>query len=106
MSSQTHTQRPGSPPNPRAELPEETSSLPRDKREKGEGRKEVGELPRSLVSNSPLKAPQAQALGPRVQDPGQTEASMHGLQGGEQRFQHSCLPNPMMAATELTEPTA
>lgn len=29
--SKTHIHRPGSPPNPRADLPEETSLLPRDK---------------------------------------------------------------------------
>ena len=45
LTFQTHTGRTGSSPNPRAEIPRETSSLPRDKRE-GQGKE--GERSRSV----------------------------------------------------------
>ena len=55
LTFQTHTGRTGSSPNPRAELPRETSSLPRDKRE---GREKEGERSRSVhQSRIPMEGP-------------------------------------------------
>ena len=55
LAFQTHTGRTGSSPNPRAELPRETSSLPRDKRE-GWGKE--GERSRSVhQSRIPVEGP-------------------------------------------------
>lgn len=94
-----HTQ-PWLPTNLRAELPEETSSLPRDKRG-GRKRKEGGGLSSSPVLNSPPKGLQAQAFGPGVQE--RTLVRQRGLyaqaprQGAEILYTPGLL-DPKMAA--------
>lgn len=96
LAFQTHTHRPGSPPNSRADLPKETSSLPSDNR--GRRRKEGGRGAAQVTSfKFTVKA--LQAFGKRIWSSGKTGRllCMSSKAGSRDSYTPS-LQEPVMAA--------